>query len=129
MKIYYKKKTLRLNLILGIVWLSLAILQLSIQDNMNWIAYGWFILAILYFAQYFHQNRNKYLSIENGVIKENWLFGKSLKLDNIHTIKHFAGEYILKTDSKELRIQIPLIENDSLLKLSEKLSELNAEWN
>ncbi|OZV67533.1 hypothetical protein [Winogradskyella aurantia] len=128
MKIYYKLKLQRLNLILGIVWLLNGIIQVTVFNSNRWLNYFWFLLALIYFALYFQQRRGKYLSIENDLIKENWLFGKSIQLSKVKTITHLSGEYILKSDDKEFRIKIPLIQNDSLLILHDKLKQLDAEW-
>ncbi|MFK7833567.1 MAG: hypothetical protein AB8B52_09840 [Winogradskyella sp.] len=97
-------------------------------DNQSWFNYIWFLLAAIYLAMYYQGNKAKYLSIDNGIIKENWLFGKSLVLEDIQVVNHFAGEYILKTDDKSLTIEISAIENDSLLKLHERLKQLEGEW-
>ena len=128
MKIYYKLKVQRLNLILGFVWLFNGIIQVTIFNSNRWFSYFWFLLALIYFALYFQQRSVKYLSIENGMIKENWLFGKSIQLSKVKTITHLADEYVLKSDDKEFRIQIPLIQNDSLLVLHDKLKQLDTEW-
>ena len=53
---------------------------------------------------------------------------KKIKLSDVKTIKHFAGEYNLKTDKKKLTINIDLIDEDSLLKLKNELKKLSAEW-
>jgi hypothetical protein len=44
----------------------------------------------------FYQRQNKYLTIENGFIKENSPFGKKINLTDIKQIKKFAGDYIIK---------------------------------
>ncbi|WP_299525147.1 hypothetical protein [Winogradskyella sp.] len=128
MKIHYKKKINKQNLIFGIVWLLIAVIQVSINEQPKWFHYMWFVLAILYFVLYYQQTKPKYLLIENETLKENWLLGKAIKLGEINSIKHFAGEYILKAENMEFRISIDRIENDSLLKLDEKLKSLNVDW-
>ena len=45
-----------------------------------------------------------YLTIENNLIKQNYIFGKKIDLSEIKSIKHFAGEYILRTDTRKMRI-------------------------
>jgi hypothetical protein len=128
MKIKYKRKHKRLNLILGIVWLVNGIIQVCFNDNTSWLGYSWFILSALYLVIYYNQSKSKYLSVENGVIKENWLFGKSLQLNDIKTIRHFSAEYILKTEHKKMRINISVIENDSLIELTAVLKKLDVKW-
>ena len=52
-----------------------------------------------------------------------------MNLNEIKRIRHFAGDYILKSDNKELTINIQLIDEESLLELKTELKKLNAEWN
>ena len=69
-----------------------------------------------------------YLSIENNIIKQNYIFGKKMKFSEIKSIKHFAGEYILRTDTKKMRIDIGSIEKSSLVDLKGELKKLDALW-
>jgi len=68
------------------------------------------------------------LTIENGIIKVNSPFGKKLNLIEIKRIKKFAGDYILKTDEKELAINTQIINPSSLAELNAVLEKLNVEW-
>ncbi len=81
-----------------------------------------------YFAIYFYQKKYKYLTIENGILTVNGPFGKNIKLTEIKQIKKFAGDYIVKTDKKELIINIQTIAPNSLTELSNELEKLNVEW-
>lgn len=54
--------------------------------------------------------------------------GKKLKLTEIKRIKKFAGDYILKTDKKELTINTQFIEPNSMVELNAELEKLNIEW-
>ena len=80
---------------------------------------------VIYSFDYF----NQYLTIQNGIIKENHLFGKKISLIEIKLIKKFAGDYILKTDNKELTINTQIIDANSLAELNAELKKLNVEWN
>tara|TARA_B100000780_G_scaffold246372_1_gene190854 strand:- start:371 stop:568 length:198 start_codon:yes stop_codon:yes gene_type:complete len=51
-----------------------------------------------------------YLSIENNIIKQNYIFGKKMDLSEIKSIKHFAGEYILRTDKRKMKINISWVD-------------------
>jgi hypothetical protein len=128
MKIRYKKKQVNLNLFLGIVWLANAIVQTVVNENPSWVDYIWYLLSGFYLITYFYQKKEKYLTIENGIIKQNWPFGKKLNLTEIKRIRHFAGEYILKTELNEMKINIALIDENSLSDLKSELKKLNTEW-
>jgi len=129
MRIPYKKKQININLILGIVWLVNGIIQVMLNENPNWLEYSWFVLSAFYFAIYFYQKKEKYLTVENGIIKQNWPFGKELNLSEIKRIKYFAGDYVLKSDKAEFKIHTQLMDEKSLSKLNTELKKLNVEWN
>ena len=129
MRIRYKKKQVNLNLFLGIVWLANAIVQTVVNEKLSWFDYIWYLLSGFYLITYFYQKKEKYLTIENGIIKQNWPFGKKLNLIEIKRIRHFAGEYILKTELNEMKINIGLIDEESLSDLKSELKKLNIEWN
>lgn len=128
MKIRYKKKQVNLNLFLGIIWLANGIIQTVINENSYWFDYIWFLLSGFYLVIYFYQKKEKYLTIENGIIKQNWPFGKKINLNEIQRIRHFAGEYILNSELQKMKINIDLIEKDSLSDLKTELKKLNVEW-
>ena len=79
--------------------------------------------------EYFKQGQNVYLTIENGIIEQMWLFGKKIELGKIKQIEKFAGEYILKTDKTELTINMKLIDTNSLTELNAVLDNLKIESN
>jgi len=99
MKIRYKKKRLKYNLIFGIVWLIFGLLGIFIKEKPFWTDYGYLAMAILYMTTYFYEKKNQYLTIKNGMIYQNYPFGKKINLNEINRIKKFAGDYILKTDN------------------------------
>ncbi len=127
MRIAYKKKHLNVNLILGLVWLIWFFVSVFGKEEPNWTDYVWIVLSIMYLGLYFYQKNYKYLTIENGIIKVNGLFGKKLNLTEIKQIKKFAGNYILKTDKKELTIYTPIIDPNVLAELSKELEKLDVE--
>ena len=69
------------------------------------------------------------ISIKDGIIKVSSPFGKSINLNEVKRIRKFAGDYILKTDKRELTINTQLIDPISLEDLNAELKKLNVEWN
>ena len=128
MRIQYKKKQVNLNLYLGLLWLVNGIIQTVRNENVDLFDYSWFLISGIYLLIYFYQKKEKYLTLENGFIKQNWPFGKKLNLNEIKWIKKFAGDYILKTDEKELAINTQIINPSSLTELNAVLEKLNVEW-
>lgn len=129
MKIAYNKKQMNVNLIIGLLWLVWFFVRVFEDDNPNWKDYGWIVLPSLYLGQYFYQKKYKYLTIENSIINVNGPLGKKLNLNEIKRIKHFAGDYVLKTEHKKLTINSQIMDPISLSELNAELKRLNAEWN
>ena len=128
MKIGYKKRHLNVNLIFGLFWLLWFFIGVFGKEEPNWTDYGWIVISLMYLGMYFYQKNYNYLTIENGFIKQNWPFGKKLNLNEIKRIRHFAGEYILKSELKKMKINIQLINEESLLELKTELKKLDVEW-
>ncbi|MGC6434389.1 MAG: hypothetical protein ACON4M_09370 [Crocinitomicaceae bacterium] len=124
MKIRFTKKRLKHSLIFGIVWLALGTTAVIFNSD-NVFNYGYLIIGFLYFGTYLFENNKQYLTIENGIISKNQLIPKKINLNKINRIKKFAGDYILETDSTELRINTVLIEEKSLAELNTVLENLN----
>jgi len=128
MKISYKKKHLNINLILGLVWLVWFFVGVFVNEEPNWTDYGWLIISLSYLGLYFYQKHYTYLTIENGMININGPFGKKLNMNDLKQIKKFAGDYILKTDQKELTINTQIIDPNSLAQLDAELKKTNVAW-
>ena len=126
MNIRFTKKRLKHYLIFGILWLVFGTTAV-IFDSENVFNYVHLIIGILYFGTYLFENNKQYLTIENGIISKNHLIPKKINLNEIRRINKFAGDYILKTDSTELRINTELIEEKSLEELHTLLDNLNLE--
>jgi hypothetical protein len=128
MRIKYKKRQLNVNLVFGVLWLAFGLLSLFTKENTSWTDYGYLVISVMYFALYYYQRQQGYLMIENGVMRINGSFGKKIKLTDIKEIKKFAGDYIIKTDKKELGINTQLMDPKSLVALDEELAKLNVLW-
>lgn len=123
MKIPYKKKHQRLNLIGGIVWLVHFIFLMYSEGPSNYLNFIWLLLALGYFGIYFWDRREKFLTIEDGIIKQNWPFGKQVKLDEIKRIRYFAGDYTITTKNGEMKINTHLLDQDYFQILKEELEK------
>lgn len=128
MKIKFKSRHLKCNLIFGIFWIIFFILGTILQDELHWMDFGYLVIAVLYLGLYFYQRGNQYLIIENGSIKFNRPFGSKLDLTEVKAIRKFAGDYILKSDKKDFTINTQLIEPESLAILNSELNKMGVEW-
>ena len=127
MKIKFKKKRLLSNLILGLLWIGFGTLSLLSDDEIRWTDYGYLVIGFLYVGHYLYDLTIQYLTIENETIRKNGLygFGKKINLNEIYWIKKYAGDYTLKTEQRELKINTQLIDKTSLTELNTILKELN----
>jgi len=126
-KIKFKRKRLIAHFVLGILWIVIGTLSILTDDKIRWSDYVFLVIGVLYVGHYLYDQKNQYLIIENGTIQQNSLYGfrKKLNLDDINWIKKFAGDYTLKTEQKELKINTELIDKNSLSELNKILAELN----
>ena len=85
-------------------------------------------MAVLYSGLYIYQKERQYLLIEKGFIKYNRPNGKQVNLSEIKAIKKFAGDYILKSDKDDFRIDTQVIDPASLEDLNAALHKLEVDW-
>lgn len=128
MKIKYKKQPLLFYLTAGLFWLIFFIVILFEKERLNWIDYGWIVMSFVYLGIFYYQKKYKYITIEDGIIRINGPLGKELKLTEIKRIKKFAGDYIIKTDQKEMTINTQIIDPNSLKELDAELEKLEVVW-
>lgn len=125
MKIRYKKKRLRINLLIVIAWGILVVLTAFFISQRRWTDYINIVLFFFYTINYIYEYKNQYLTIADDIITKNLLFQtKKMNFNEITQIKKFAGDYILKTSQKELTINTQLIDSDSLVDLNAALEQL-----
>jgi hypothetical protein len=126
MKILYSKKKRKYNLFQGIFWILLFAIGVLFSDRKNVFFYLNLIMGLVHI--YLYLKVKYYLIIEKDVLKQNYIFGKKMELSEIKSIKHFAGEYILRTDKRKMRIDIGSIEKSSLAELRDELKKLDVQW-
>lgn len=136
MKIHYKKSEVQMNIFLGVIWLAWGVFLLGsgkfdaykIYDFRTWLGVIMFLLSLSYFFMYFNQVRNQYLTINDGHIKQNWPYGKEMKLEEIKRIKNSNGMYILQSELQKMKINSKLIDDKSILDLNYELMKLDVKW-
>ena len=126
MKILYSKKRRKYDLFYTIFCLLIGMLSLFFSETNHMFIYLYMPLGLISLYRYIKVKY--YLIIEKGVLKQNYIFGKKMDLSEIKSIKHFAGEYILRTDKRKMRIDIGSIEKSSLAELRDELKKLDVKW-
>lgn len=128
MKIKNKKEPLIVYLTAGFFWFMFFNVILFEKEELNWIDYGWIVMSLIYLGIFFYRKKYYYLTIINDNIRVNGPLGKELKLTEIKRIKKFAGDYIIKTDQKEIIINTQIIDSSSLKELDAELEKLDVVW-
>jgi hypothetical protein len=123
MKISFTKKQLYLNLIYALLF-SITGLPLLFKDADIWTVVVALLLPISFVLRFVYQKQYQYATIKNGRIRKNKLFRKEVQLSEIRTIEKYAGNYILKTDTKKLTIDTTIIAPNSLTALNAALEKL-----
>ncbi|MDX1315020.1 MAG: hypothetical protein R3356_05910 [Eudoraea sp.] len=115
---------MRSNLIFGSVWLGFFILFTLLDDmRFRWMDYGYLLVAALYLGTYFYQKRYGYLTLEDGVLKLNDPRKKHINLNQVRRFKYFAGDFILESETKKLKINTHLLEPPSVVQLKVELEK------
>ena len=126
MKILYSKKRRKYDLFQGLFWILIGILGVFFSEKNNILFYLYTPMGFIYL--YLYIKVKYYLIIEKGILKQNYIFGKKIDLSEIKSIKHFAGEYILRTDTRKMIINLSWVDQNSHSELKGELKRLKAQW-
>jgi hypothetical protein len=127
MIIAYKKKYLNINLKYALLF-TLTLFAITLNRSESWMLIIGILTPTSFIAKYFYQKQKKYLTIEDERIRVNNIFGKGINLNEIQTIEKYAGDYILKTGKKKLKIDTTIIEPTELSNLNSVLEKLNVKF-
>ncbi|MHA7943229.1 hypothetical protein ACJOV8_009145 [Formosa sp. 3Alg 14/1] len=124
---FYKKKKQYRNLIYGFVWLAMVFLKFIFNPgySLRWVDYVWLVLAVLQFGLYFLEHKLAYVTIEDHVLSKYAPFPKRMNINDIVEIKKYSTNYILRSDSKEIKINPNYIKDADLAKLNSFLNGLS----
>ncbi|MGB2225895.1 MAG: hypothetical protein ACPH5K_08095 [Polaribacter sp.] len=126
MKFPYKKGYQRLNLFLGMLWGIQFIWNLYEDQEFRLSNVMWLLLSVTYLGIFLYNRKEQYLTIENGIIKQNWPFGKQVKIEEIVKVRYFAGDYTLTTKNQELKINTQILNPDYFELLKTEIDKIEA---
>lgn len=128
-KIEFKNRLKVINLILAFVWPVLGALRIIIDDNFDWVSYTYMVMGVMYLGVFYLQSKRNYILIKDGILTKCFeLRTKKIPLSEIKSIRKFAGDYKLRSESDELIINTQMLEDESLSKLNMILEELDIVW-
>lgn len=120
MKIKYKRKRLILTFSIAMVWLILGVISMAFSErsDMSWFHYGYLVISLLYFLQFFYNLKKQYLTLTEDSITKHALFSsKEIKWTKLDRIRKVAGDYKLYSTDEKMTIYTRLIDKDSLSEL------------
>ncbi|MEM6687113.1 MAG: hypothetical protein AAF617_15135 [Bacteroidota bacterium] len=127
MTIAYTKKHLNIHLIYAFLF-TLTLCVASLKSSEVWMLIIGILTPASFVAKYFYQKQKKYLTIEDEKIRVNTIFSNAICLNEVLSIEKYAGNYILKTSKKKLKIDTTIIEPKALAHLNSVLEKLNITW-
>lgn len=89
--------------------------------SINSIGIGIISGGILFLVIYYFENKMQYLTLKHGEIVKNTLFPKKIKLNEIKSIREFAGDIKLISEKEEFVIDTQIIDQNSLAELKNAL--------
>ena len=120
----YTSKRLRKTLLLSLLYWVICLMNILGADDLGYLQIGFLILAIVSTFLYFRERKQQYLTISEGMIKRNDIWGRKIRLDEVIHIEKYAGDYILKTPTKKLRIDTHIIPPEALKELEGVLGQI-----
>lgn len=87
---------------------------------------GFLLVGTLYLGHFVYDSYHQYIVIKNGIVHKNMLYGFEtiMVFDEITSVQNTSGYYILKTKTKSLKIDLDLVEVESLIRLKSFLDNL-----
>lgn len=123
MNIRYNKKVQRKELVLGSIFFFLGLVFIW-NEPRNFLRYGLLFLGLVHLISGLYKIKNPYVILQRGIIKRSGIFPKLIELSEIAKIRQFAGDYILFSDDKKLKINSELMNKHQQAELENMLRSL-----
>lgn len=123
MKFPYKKSINRLNLIMFILWTTLAVADILLHTTW-WITGFKVVLAVFYAFQYFYGNQKGYFEITDKSIKIYQLPQKEIALKDLVEIEQKFDEYSFKSKDQTIKISHQSLDKKHTDLLDKKVKEI-----
>jgi hypothetical protein len=127
--ISYSNKRKFISLLIGIIWIIIAIGYFYLYNAMDWRVYLNFIVGILFLLSAFWQYNHSYIVILEDRIVINSFPRKEIKIEELSDLRNDSTHFIFKTSDKTIKVTKALIEKSEYnnfenfyIQLKEKLS-------
>lgn len=128
MKVPVRKKRKYLNLGLGLAWLLLFSSKLFVDENLKGLDYFWLLLAFIYLAMYAKDVKRPYLQIEGSLLTVDAWPAKKMDLQELVSVRKFAGDYTLRTASGKLQVSGQMMDPAYRQSWEAELKKWAPEW-
>lgn len=124
MKFRYRKRRLRMHLIMAILWSVLGCITLLFSDKPSSFSYSYLPLGLLFFSIYVYDIKKGVLTYKSPIITQQTIPKKYFDLSKLDTIKiDIKGITLLSKTQKKLVIEPSIIKKNDLKKLKELLAK------
>ena len=124
MKFPYKKSKNRFNLIVGLLWLVLFIVDIILDQQFEWFSLFKIVMTFFFLFQYFYGTTKKYFEITDEHIKMPSIPVKEIKIKDIKEIKKVFDEYEIKSEKTKIKISTQSLDKDYKDLFEEKIDEI-----
>lgn len=125
LRIKYRAGRVRHYLVFTIIWFALGILSM-IFNSAGFMQYGFIIFGFFYLAFFIHAKSVPYIVIDNNEIKVNSPFPKTIPFSEIKSIKAFAGDFTIHTETRKVKVLKTMMDDESHLKLEDFIKKISS---
>ncbi|WP_378187105.1 hypothetical protein ACE939_01985 [Aquimarina sp. W85] len=123
MKLLYKRRLLRNNLIISSFFTFLSLLGFIVKTSTLFSSYL-LLIGLLYGVVYAVMKVKGYASIKNGILTKNTIEFKQLNISKIRKVVYHKDYYRIATIDKNITLYKDAIHSNSLLVLQDFLKQL-----
>ncbi|TYP70413.1 hypothetical protein [Aquimarina intermedia] len=123
MKILYKSRLLRNNLVTGVFFTLLGMIGFALHTSNLFSSYL-VVMGVIYIIVYAVMKSKGYVSIENGVFTKNTGFFKQINVKDIQKVMMFKDSYRIDSPKKTITLYKSSIHHNSELVLLDFFKQL-----
>lgn len=123
-KVNYNEKVLKQHLVLAILWFAIAIVSGFFGSSLTSVSVGFYLASISYIVIHVVQKKRGYVVLKDGELTIRNLIPKKIEVADVIQTRRFAGDLILKSKEKEVKIDLSLVNQEEMEKLQKELNRL-----
>lgn len=114
---------------MGVIWVIYVPVMYLLSQDFDTYQIGFTAIGLIYLYTYWYRRKSGFLRIdERQVATTDPFFAKKIPIEELTTVRRFAGNYIFKGGKKEISFDTHAIDEDSLIALNQKIEDLGIPW-